>query len=150
MKHQLSRRRHRSSISDMVHPALLILVSLPLTFRLIPLVVPARWLEPYAYWSAASLNIRPGDDGPRSQWRNMGWWMVSFVILHRSCHTEKGDPNLGHGRLFRGCRDASEEAAGLCGCRTWRECSRSVPLSFAFPMLLTEHRCRSWRWRVPW
>lgn len=64
----------------MVHPALIAVASLPLIFRLAPTVLPDRWLEPYTYWSAASLNTRRGEDGPRSQWRNMGWWKVGLSI----------------------------------------------------------------------
>ena len=63
-------------VKHRMHPALLVIASLPLIFRVAPLFLPGEWLEPYAYWSSASLNAKYGGDGVRSQWRNLGWWKV--------------------------------------------------------------------------
>jgi hypothetical protein len=58
----------------MIHPALIAIACLPVLLRLIPLVVPAQYLEPYAWWSSDVLNRKNGEVG--STWRNMGWWEV--------------------------------------------------------------------------
>ena len=61
--------------SDMfISPLFVAIATLPLTLRLIALVVPAHRLEPYAFWDASILN------GPNAttQWRNMGYWEASL------------------------------------------------------------------------
>ena len=64
-----------------MHPLLLGVASLPLIFRLVPMVVPAHYLEPYAYWNAATLNEQDGK--VETYWRNMGYWEV--------CRASKSD-----------------------------------------------------------
>lgn len=60
----------RHSRDMFISPLFVALATLPLTLRLIALVVPAHRLEPYAFWDASILN------GPNAttQWRNMGYW----------------------------------------------------------------------------
>ncbi|ORY25248.1 hypothetical protein BCR39DRAFT_544616 [Naematelia encephala] len=53
----------------MPSPFVILLASLPLIFRLIPMLVPSHVLEPYNLWSPDSLNTKPG-----VKWRNMGYW----------------------------------------------------------------------------
>lgn len=61
----------------MVQPYVVAIASLPLVARLIALVVPEAYLEPYASWSPDSLNLRPGETSATTAWRNMGYWEVS-------------------------------------------------------------------------
>lgn len=57
-----------------MHPALLSIALLPLLFRLLPFFLPARYLEPYTYWSSEDFN--KVDGVVKGQWRNMGYWEV--------------------------------------------------------------------------
>lgn len=52
------------------------LTLLPLLFRLIPLFLPAHYLESYAWWDASTLNTLPAAGERQLTWRNMGYWKV--------------------------------------------------------------------------
>ncbi|ORX36410.1 hypothetical protein BD324DRAFT_642561 [Kockovaella imperatae] len=56
----------------MMHPLLIGVACLPLLFRLVPMIVPEHYLEPYAYWNAGTLNEQDGKI--ETYWRNMGYW----------------------------------------------------------------------------
>lgn len=63
----------------MVQLFMVAVAALPLIFRLIAMVVPEPYLEPYAYWTSESLNLREGETQATSRWRNMGYWEVCKV-----------------------------------------------------------------------
>jgi hypothetical protein len=92
----------------MVSPIFLFFVSLPVAFRIIPMLVPEAYLEPYAWWDARILNV-PSDAGQKG-WRNMGYWKVGSCANRNGVQLKNGE----HGRLLGGCRGAGAEAAGLC------------------------------------
>jgi len=56
---------------------LLLIAAFPLIWRFIGGIVPAQYVEPYAYWDAASLNTASASGGRVPKWRNMGYWTVS-------------------------------------------------------------------------
>jgi len=60
----------------MLHPFVVFVASLPLLFRLAPIIIPAQYLELYTYWSSDELNRRPGGTVAKTRWRNMGYWEV--------------------------------------------------------------------------
>lgn len=64
----------------MVQLFMIMVAALPLIFRLIAMVVPEAYLEPYAYWSSNTLNLRPGQTEPTTKWRNMGYWKVQYAV----------------------------------------------------------------------
>ncbi|KAK4685426.1 hypothetical protein P7C73_g4720, partial [Tremellales sp. Uapishka_1] len=57
----------------MLHPLIIFTACLPLLYRLVVAVLPAAYLEPYAYWSSEGLNRIPGQE-VSTRWRNMGYW----------------------------------------------------------------------------
>jgi len=65
----------------MVNPFIVFVASLPLLFRLVPVLVPAQYLESYNYWSSDELNRRPGETVSKTKWRNMGYWEVHTIPI---------------------------------------------------------------------
>lgn len=62
-------------------PLVASLTFLPLLFRFIPMFVPAHYLEPYAWWDAATLNTPAAPGARQLRWNNMGYWDVSAVAF---------------------------------------------------------------------